>query len=389
MTSTTAQPAATPARRLIIAGATGAAAIATGAAYFAMVGFGRDVVGMTAVSAYLFAGVLEICLVTVALMAREAAQQQRPNGLLLWLTWGFSGASAIFAAAHEIALDHSAVAAGFRFIVPFLAALMWHLVLVGDRHLATGRSWSQIRAGARMAAMFRATRRAERAHHRHQLLNTKRTLKELERAQARQDRAEDRVLDTVPPADVRAAVTEWRAAVVDVSDATTDIRLHESRRLLALQAPREIAGEPVAINPAPAADVLQELTAPAPQVSGDLTTAVEAPAEPQRHVSPVAASQEPTEADTAPSEPVQPSGRPHLVTVPNTPAEEEVTEQRAPEPEPPAKRSDDTSSTAELALEAARLRADGHKVKEIARRLSATAGRPVSERTVYRWTKAS
>ncbi|MBC7279212.1 hypothetical protein [Nocardioides sp.] len=381
MTSNTAKPAATPARRLIIVGATGAAAIATGAAYFAMVGFGRDVVGMTAVSAYLFAGVLEICLVTVALMAREAAQQQRPNGLLLGLTWGFSGASATFAAAHEIALDHSAVAAGFRFIVPFLAALMWHLVLVGDRHLASGRSWSQLRASGRMHAALEAVEDyhdAWKLHHDAEHGGTAATRKKLVKAREEMKRAGRVARRTVDPEQMGDELSKFVDAFREFAGGVeTAWTLQAGTRN---------------IETGTAGDIQVEQLAPTPdvdQVAADLQSAVRGPAELPARVSPAVPVQDAAEAVTEPSEPVSTPARPHLVKVPAMPAEEKVSgsASTAPEPSPPAKRDQaDTTATAELQLEAAALRADGHKVKEIARRLSAKYGRNVSERSVYRWT---
>ncbi|MGH3353348.1 MAG: hypothetical protein ACRDPS_21985 [Nocardioides sp.] len=383
MTSTTAQPAA-PAqqsRRLILVGAAGVATIATTSAYIAMVGFGRDVVGMSTGVAYATAGILEACLVMVAIMAREAAQQQRPNGLLLWLTWGFSGASAVFAAWHEIALGHSAAAAAFRFIVPFLAALMWHLVLVGDRHLATGRTWSQLRASARMHTALEAVEDYQDAwdlHHDSERGGTAATRRQLDRARQQMKRAGRVVRRTVDPAAMDNEISTFVAAFEAFGAGVITVQQlqHRARR----------------IETGDTATIHVEQLAPMPEpgrVAGALQAAVNAPAEQPASVSPAEGPEDVTEAVTEPSEPVEPPARPHLVGVPTMPAEEKVSEQHAPEPEPPAKHSDDTSSTVELALEAARLRADGHKVKEIARRLSATAGRPVSERTVYRWTKAS
>ncbi|NYI81219.1 hypothetical protein [Nocardioides panzhihuensis] len=362
MTSTTAQPAAPAQQRsrgLILFGAVSVALISTAAAYQAMVGFGLDVLAMGTITAFAFAGVFELSLVTVALMAREASQHGRPAGTLLTLTWIMSLASGFFAGWHEIHLGHPVAAAAFRFIVPLLAALMWHLALIGDRHLASGRTFAQLRADARLAVMFRATRIAERAYHRHQLANTTRTSRQLERAQARQDRAEDRVLDTVPPADVRAAVTEWRAAVVDVADATTDIRLHESRRLIALRAPRDLAHNTGTVH-------VEQLfpAAEAPTIAGELNGAE--------------GDHEPAETEVERAQSAQASTRPHLVTV-KVPAEgtSKATSTAATAPTQRAR----SARAATVRQRVAELREEDPELtnKDIAKRLA------MSERTLYRF----
>jgi hypothetical protein len=115
------------------------AGIATSNAYLAMVDFAVDMVGMDRGTAYVIAGVFELSLFTVAVLAREAAKDNRPNGVLLTLTWVLSGASGIFAAIHEYDLGHGIGAILFRISVPTLAALMWHLALIGERHLAPCR----------------------------------------------------------------------------------------------------------------------------------------------------------------------------------------------------------------------------------------------------------
>lgn len=223
MTDThTARPtaAAAPAasRRLVLISTTAVALVSTAAAYVAMVAFGRDVLDMTPAYAYAFAGVFELSLVTVALMAREAAQDNRPNATLLTLTWVLSAASGMFAAWHEIHIGHPAAAAAFRFCVPLLAALMWHLALVGDRHLATGRSWSQLRTGARMHALFLTTE----AWHRAAAANddSRRGRRRLEQANARRLRARSVALRTVPPTDMDREVAQWTAALEAVTRGT-------------------------------------------------------------------------------------------------------------------------------------------------------------------------
>lgn len=117
-----------------------AAFIATALAYSGMVLFGLEVAGMSPAEAYALAGFLEVSLVAVALMARNAALEARPYGVLLTLTWILSGTSGLFAALHEIAVpsESTPYMVVFRFIPPLVAALMWHLALVGERHLVTG-----------------------------------------------------------------------------------------------------------------------------------------------------------------------------------------------------------------------------------------------------------
>lgn len=374
MTSTTAQPA-TPAhqqsRGLILLGAIGLAAVATGSAYIAMVGFGRDVVGMSAGVAYTTAGFLEGCLVVVALMAREAAQQERPNGLLLGLTWAFSAASAVFAAWHEIELGHSPAAAVFRFLVPFVAALMWHLVLVGDRHLATGRSWSQLRASGRMHAALEAVEDyhdAWKLHNDPEHGGTAATRKQLVKARDEMKRAGRIARRTVDPEQMGDELAKFVDAFQEFAGGVeTAWSLQASTRNIETGAPGPVRAEQLA--PMPDVD----------QVAADLQTAVRGPVELPARVSPAEEPQALTEAVTEPSEPIQPPARPHLVTVPNQPAEE--TGQTAPEPAAPSTSSStDTSSTDTTKIQAIALRKEGKKVKEISQRLG------VPERTVYRWT---
>lgn len=124
-----------------------AASIATALAYSGMVLFGLEVAGMSPAEAYALAGFLEVSLVAVALMARNAALEGRPYGVLLSLTWLLSGTSGVFAALHEVAVPDASTPymVAFRFVPPLVAALMWHLALVGERHLVTGHTLEQRR----------------------------------------------------------------------------------------------------------------------------------------------------------------------------------------------------------------------------------------------------
>ncbi|MFJ3405605.1 winged helix-turn-helix domain-containing protein [Promicromonospora sp. NPDC090134] len=216
-------------RNLVLTGAVSVALISTGSAYLAMVQFGIDVLAMSQGTAYATAGVFELSLVTVALLAREAARDNRPGGTLLALTWALSSASGVFAAWHEAYIGHPVGAVVFRFVVPLLAALMWHLALIGDRHLATGTSWSALRQSARMHALFLTTEDLFRA----QSLNdgSRTARRRLARAEAGRRRARSVALRTVPPTEMRAQVAAWCEALAAVGDGTADVaRLHLADR---------------------------------------------------------------------------------------------------------------------------------------------------------------
>jgi hypothetical protein len=216
-------------RSLVLTGAISVALISTGSAYLAMVQFGIDVLAMNQGTAYATAGVFELSLVTVALLAREAARDNRPGGTLLALTWVLSSASGVFAAWHEAYIGHPVGAVLFRFIVPLLAALMWHLALIGDRHLATGTSWSAMRQSARMHALFLSTEDLFRAQSLHDGSRTAR--RRLARAEAGRRRARSVALRTVPPMEMRAQVAAWCEALAAVGDGTADVaRLHLADR---------------------------------------------------------------------------------------------------------------------------------------------------------------
>lgn len=216
----TTRPHPDRSRRLVLFGAVSVALISTWSAYLAMVYFGMDVLGMAPTVAYTTAGVFELSLVTVALLAREAAKTNRPGGTLLTLTWLLSGASGFFAGWHELYIGHPLGAAIFRFLVPLLAALMWHLALIGDRHLASGRTWSSMRQGARMHALFLsidAERRARRADD-----GRRRSARRIARAERRRLRARAVALRTVPPDSMRAQVATWRDALSAVDEGAAE-----------------------------------------------------------------------------------------------------------------------------------------------------------------------
>ncbi|MCB7138143.1 helix-turn-helix domain-containing protein [Cellulosimicrobium marinum] len=135
-----------------------AATIATALAYSGMVLFGLEVAHMSPLEAYGLAGFLEVSLVAVALMARNAALEGRPYGVLLTLTWVLSGTSGVFAALHEIAVptESTPYMVVFRFVPPLVAALMWHLALVGERHMVTGHTLDERRRETRVHAYVTA-----------------------------------------------------------------------------------------------------------------------------------------------------------------------------------------------------------------------------------------
>ncbi|MFE7506536.1 hypothetical protein [Promicromonospora sp. NPDC057488] len=208
-------------RRLVLGGAVSVAVISTLSAYLAMVGFGRDVLGMDAATAYSTAGVFELSLVTVALLAREAAKDNRPGGTLLMLTWALSGTSGVFASIHEVYLGHPVGAVLFRFVVPLLAALMWHLALIGDRHLASGATWSSIRQSMRMHALFLTVEDAARAHAADD--GTPAARRAIAKAEARRLAARAVALKSVPPAQMRTQTAEWLESLSAVADGTTAV----------------------------------------------------------------------------------------------------------------------------------------------------------------------
>lgn len=210
-----------PRRQLGKMAAVVVAIIATGSAYLAMVDFAIDVIGMLPGVAYTTAGVFELSLITVALLAMEAAQQNRPNGTLLTLTWLLSSASGVFAAWHELYLGHPLGGALWRLIVPLLAATMWHLALIGDRHLASGRTWSSMRENARMHALFLTTDALRRA------INTndgsRAARRRVARAQKRRLRARAIALRTVPPTDMRQQTAIWSEALAAADELTSEV----------------------------------------------------------------------------------------------------------------------------------------------------------------------
>jgi hypothetical protein len=200
--------------RLSMILATAVATIATYSAYLAMVKFGVNVLAMDTPTSMVTSGVFELLLFTVAVLAREAAKDGRPHGVLLFLTWLLSSASGFFAAWDEIYLGHPWAAAAFRFCIPLGAALGWHLALIGYRHLVTGVSWGTSRRTLRMQRFYEAVEAALRA------ADTGKAGR-IARAQRRLIRARSAARRVVNPADMREHTEAWSdsdAAIVAMAE---------------------------------------------------------------------------------------------------------------------------------------------------------------------------
>jgi hypothetical protein len=126
------------------------AAMATALSYVFITQFFVDVAGMPLWQAYSFGGFLEVCLVGAGLQARARILDAAEAGVLITLTWVFSGISAALSASHEIVhrgadgtlvLDPtsgSPLTMIVRAVAPLVAAIMWHLLLIGEKHLVSG-----------------------------------------------------------------------------------------------------------------------------------------------------------------------------------------------------------------------------------------------------------
>lgn len=225
------------------------AAIATINAYQAMVAFAVDMLGMDKPTAYATAGVFELSLFTVAVLAREAAKDARPSGVLLTLTWVLSGASGVFAAIHEADLGHGIGAVMFRITVPTLAALMWHLALIGERHLATGTTWADARRQRAMQAMYEAAEDAFR------LAGTNRAAA----SQRAYRNALHKARRVSPPGVMIHQTQQWDAASAAETATIITARANHTRQMAAftnhpIEAPRRATNHSTDVTP----------TAPAP-----------------------------------------------------------------------------------------------------------------------------
>ncbi|MFE6510295.1 hypothetical protein ACFVBP_21695 [Nocardioides sp. NPDC057764] len=350
-------------RGLILFGAVTVALISTAAAYVAMVGFGRDVLAMGAINAYAFAGVFELSLVTVALMAREAAQQDRPAQTLLTLTWLLSAASGFFAGWHEIHLGHAATAAAFRFIVPLLAALMWHLALVGDRHLAMERSWSDLRMGARMHALLATRVEWRRARDTALRKRTRSARRKLERAQKRYWRAEAVALRSVAPGAMREQITQWVDAFAAVAEGTRQA----DRLPMTLPDVHEALSVPVS--------ALERVSAEQVDVDADVDVADDV-ADGVEELEAAPEAEEGLEVADSPAPVAEEAAKPRLSPVPalNSPSTDAAAKS------PRRRRSSSNSGPDPKDIEVACEMRDKEKpVEEIAARFG------VVPRTIYRW----
>ncbi|SKC50629.1 helix-turn-helix domain-containing protein [Krasilnikoviella flava] len=186
-----------------------AATIATALAYSGMVLFGLEVAGMSPAEAYALAGFLEVSLVAVALMARNAALEGRPYGVLLTLTWILSGTSGMFAALHEIAVPDASTPymVAFRFVPPLVAALMWHLALVGERHLVTGHTLDERRREHRVHQYVTALELWRDA--RLDGAGTHRGMRKVRAAHSRQRAARDAALKLLTVEDFERRMQVW------------------------------------------------------------------------------------------------------------------------------------------------------------------------------------
>lgn len=275
----------TSSRRWIMACATSVALISTAAAYWAMTGFGRDVVGMGRIDAYAFAGVFELMLVGVALMAREAVQHNRPAPVLLTLTWVLSALSGTFSAWHELYMGHAMAAAVFRFCVPLLAALAWHLALIGDRHLAMNRSLMDIRADKRIHTLMLRSEQLQMAIDGND--GTTKALRVLAKAHRQHWRARAIVTLTVPTGSMDQKMKDW-SIQFDAVDRGVTRRMNAvavtpeaSRRSAAADdggRRRRSVSRPVVLPKAESSSKASSRTVPAAEVPAPVRPAALAPA---------------------------------------------------------------------------------------------------------------
>ncbi|PRZ06915.1 Homeodomain-like domain-containing protein [Isoptericola sp. CG 20/1183] len=266
-----------------------AAFIATALAYSGMVLFGLEVAHMEPLEAYALAGFLEVSLVAVALMARNAALEGRPYGVLLTLTWVLSGTSGVFAALHEVAVPTASTPymVVFRFVPPLVAALMWHLALVGERHLVTGHTLDERRREHRVHQYVTALEMWRDA--RLDSSGSRRATKKIRASHERQRAARDRALKLLTVEDFERRMQVWverleaaerhgsrldtigassvkrgmaRGTVLAEDPAPADARPAGSASTVAATEP--VAAEPVAAEPVAAEPVAAEPVAAEP-----------------------------------------------------------------------------------------------------------------------------
>ena len=294
-----------------------AATIATALAYSGMVLFGLEVAHMSPLEAYGLAGFLEISLVAVALMARNAALEGRPYGVLLALTWVLSGTSGLFAALHEIAVPTASTPymVVFRFVPPLVAALMWHLALVGERHMVTGHTLEERRRELRVHGYVSALEQWRDA--RADSAGSAGDLRKVRAAHERQRAARDAALKLLTVEDFERRMQVWvdrlEAAErhgnrLDLIGASS-VKRGTARGSAETPASSEAPAVVVARTVAPAEGLVethrQETLALEPARDAEVRTAEEAStaAEPVPEEAPAAPSQEIPEAPAQAEEP--------------------------------------------------------------------------------------
>lgn len=136
-------------------------------AYMGMLATARDG-GMNQQLSYGVAGFLEVALIGSAVGAKRAVLRGQSHAVYMGLTWLFSGMSGFFAALHEFSAPETAwFMVPLRLVVPLVAALLWHVLLIGDRDLAGGLGLAELRALRRETAARARTERAAARKRKH------------------------------------------------------------------------------------------------------------------------------------------------------------------------------------------------------------------------------
>lgn len=110
-------------------------ALSIASTYPAVAASGQDVLGLGPTMSRAFTGIVAFVLVLAAVGAHERAAHNESHRVLLVLMWVLSACFGIFAGTHELINGHAGAAA-FKAIAMPIVALQWHLVVVGDRHIA-------------------------------------------------------------------------------------------------------------------------------------------------------------------------------------------------------------------------------------------------------------
>lgn len=205
------------------------AIIATLSAYFAIVNFAMDVLEMNPAMAYALAGVFEICMLSIGMLAQDAVKQGRPHLPLSILVFAMACTTGAFAGWEEIHAGHPIAAAVFRFLVAVSAALMWELALIGDKHLASGLTWTELRRQRRMWAFIEAIEARHRA-------NDKGRRHARDAAERAFIRARSRVRRVCTPAELSALMTAAEAQDITQTALIISTRNGHSRQTAAFGA---------------------------------------------------------------------------------------------------------------------------------------------------------